>query len=420
MKAINRNRRQFLKYSGVGLAGLLGLSLKQAGAAAPYKVVVIGGGFAGATAAKYLKMWGGDSVDVTLVEPKSVYYSPILSNLVLNGQSSAKNLAFTYADLQRKYRVTHKAHRALTINSGANKTVLLENNETLAYDRLIVAPGIDFKYVNDYDINKVPHAWQGGEQVELLRSQIEAMNNGDTFVMTVPPTPYRCPPGPYERACVVAHWLNQHRPGAKVVVLDANPDIIVEKESFGSRFTQYGVEYHAGVQVTQVDDASKTVTVSGAPEATYAADVLNVIPAMRAGANALLDNAGLLSGDWAPVSAKTFESTEVAGIHVIGDAQGTGVPKAGHIGNAEAKVCAEAVLNLLHGFPVYASPKINSACYSPVSTSEATWLTATYEYSTVSDSWVAIAPSKAGGAPAVSHYQEMFGWTNNLFSDTFS
>ncbi len=420
MKSINRNRRQFIKYSGVGLASLLGLSLKQAGAAAPYKVVVIGGGFAGATAAKYLKMWGGDSVDVTLVEPKSVYYSPILSNLVLNGQSSAQNLAFTYADLQRKYRITHKAYRALTINSGANKTVVLENNETLAYDRLVVAPGIDLKYVNAYDINKVPHAWQGGEQVELLRSQIVAMNSGDTFVMTVPPVPYRCPPGPYERACVVAHWLNQNRPGAKVVVLDANPDIIVEKESFGSRFTQYGVEYHAGVQVTQVDDATKTVTVSGAPATAYEADVLNIIPAMRAGANVLLDNAGLLDGDWAPVSAKTFESSKVAGIHVIGDAQGTSVPKAGHIGNAEAKVCAEAVLNLLHGFPVYASPKINSACYSPVSTSEATWLTATYEYSTVSDSWVAITPSKAGGAPAVSHYQEMFGWTNNLFSDTFS
>ncbi len=416
----NMNRRNFMKYSGVSIATLWGLgSLNLAQAATPYHVVVMGGGFAGATAAKYLKLWGGSSVNVTLVEPKTTYHTPILSNLILNNKISPRKLEMTYATLTNKYKVVHKTNKISAID-GVAKRITLDDNSTLSYDRLIVAPGVAFKYVNDYDISLVPHAWQGGFEVESLRRQIQNMPSNGTFVMTIPPAPFRCPPGPYERACVVADWLNKNKPDTKVIVLDANPDIIVEKDSFGSRFTRYGVEYRSNVSVTAVDSNTKTITVSGAPQASYTANVLNVIPAHKAGANALLTATGLLSGDWAPVHAQTFESTLVSGIHVIGDAQATGVPKAGHIANSEAKVCAEAVLNSLHGEAIAALPKINSACYSPVSETEATWLTGTFSYDAAQNKWVKITSSLAAGAPSTRSYREMFGWTSNLFSDTFS
>ncbi len=414
------SRRHFIKWTSVGIASAWGLgSLSMARAAQPYKVVVMGGGFAGATAAKYLKLWGGASVEVTLVEPKTTYHTPILSNLILNDQISPAKLGMNYDTLTGQYKVIHKANKISRIDP-ATKRITLDDNSTLSYDRLIVAPGVDFKYTNDYDVNKVPHAWQGGAQVQDLRKQIENMPSNGHFVMTIPPAPFRCPPGPYERACVVADWLNKNKPNTKLIVLDANPDIVVEKDSFGARFSQYGVEYHSNVTVTAVNSDTKTVTVSGAPRASYTAEVLNVIPAHKAGASALLSATGLLSGDWAPVKARTFESTQVAGIHIIGDAQATGVPKAGHIANSEAKICAEAVLNSLHGKPNNSAQKINSACYSPVSATEATWLTGTYSYSASTKAWVKVKPSFAAGLPSTKHYREMFGWSSNLFSDTFA
>lgn len=417
-KNTNLSRRHFLKWTSASAVTLWGLGQsKLVLGATPHNVVVIGGGFAGATAAKYLKLWGGSSVNVTLVEPNSSYSSPILSNLVLNNNLTTANLTFSYATLTSKYQVVHKANTVTAID-GNNKVVTLNDNSTLAYDRLIVAPGIEFNPVNTYDTAKVPHAWKGGSQVDVLKGQLAQMPNGGTFVMTIPPAPYRCPPGPYERACVVADWLQRNKPASKVIVLDANADILVEKKSFGARFTQYGVTYIPSATVTNVNSDTKTVTVSGAPQASYNADVLNVIPPQKAGANTLLSNAGLLSGNWAPVDPKTFESTQVANIHVIGDAQGTGVPKAGHIGNSEAKVTAEAVLNLLHGLTTATAPKLNSACYSPVSINEATWLTGAFELQ--NGQMVLISQSSAEGAPSTRHYSEMFGWANNLLSDTFA
>ena len=427
------NRRTFLKWTGMGIGAAFAAPYAGiAQAAAPYEVVVIGGGFAGATAAKYLKLWGGSSVNVTLVEPKASYYSPILSNLVLNGNLQLSQLEISYSYLTSRYQVVHQQQSVVAID-GANKTVELADGTVLNYDRLVVAPGMSFKPLQDEQgrfidpndsASNVLHAWKGGQQVQDLRDALVNMPAGGTFVMTIPTGPYRCPPGPYERACVVADWLNRNKPGSKVIVLDANPDIIVEKDSFGARFDQYGVEYHANAQIQSVSLSALgvgRVTVSiGGDTQTFTGDVLNIIPAQRAGAYDLLNSAGLLSGDWAPVNAKTFESLQVAGIHVIGDTQGTGVPKAGHIANSEAKVCAEAVLNLLHGEPVYAAPKINSACYSPVSATEATWLTAGYAYDSANNAWVKISQSAGAGSPTTKHYYEMFGWAKNLFSDSFA
>ncbi len=217
---------------------------------------------------------------------------------------------------------------------------------------------MDFIKVNDYDgVTIVPHAWKAGEQTNLLKAQIDAMVDGDTFTMTIPAAPYRCPPGPYERACVVADYLkNTERSNCIVRVLDANANITVEADTFGAKFTEYGVEYNPSTTVTAVDDTTKTLTYTENGESkTLSSRVLNVIPNQKAAP--IIFTAGVNSGKWAPINPLSYESVLTSGIYIIGDSQGTGQPKAGHIGNSEAKVCADAILRTLNGVALYVSPK---------------------------------------------------------------
>ncbi len=415
------SRRNFLKSLGGATALASFPTILNAATPKGSRVIVIGGGFAGATAAKYLKHWSPD-LNVTLVEPNAEYRSPILSNLVLNGQKSLSDITFNYDILANKYGVNIVTEWVQGIDS-TGQMVELSSGNKLEYDRLIVAPGISFNPVEGLDFAKVPHAWQSGEQLVLLKQQLDAMPVGGTFVMTIPPTPYRCPPGPYERACIIADYLKTNKPGSKVVVLDANADIIVEKETFGHAFdvTYAGiVEYHKSVKLEAVDSDNRTA-ITDAGE--FKADVLNVIPVHSAG-NIILDTTGLANhptGRWANVSPLSYESTALPNIHVIGDSQGTGQPKAGHIANAEAKVCADAVIRLLAGGQPYAAPMTNSACYSPLSTNTASWLTGVFGYDAASDSMKVVAGS-GGASDGVSkeNHKDMFKWANSLFSDTFA
>lgn len=412
----NNSRRDFMKF--MGLSSLVALAPTVTNANTIPHIVVVGGGFSGATCAKYLKLWGGTSVDVTIIEPNATYVSPILSNLVLNGQKTTTNLSFTYNSHQSKYGI-NMIHSSVT---GVNKdaqNITLANGQTIQYERLVLAPGIDFIQSNNYDFTKIPHAWKAGEQTNLLKTQIDAMVDGDTFVMTVPKAPYRCPPGPYERACVVADYLKNTKSltNTKVVVLDANAKIIVEEDTFSTAFAEYGIEYRTNCDVTHVDDTTKTVTFleSGIPH-TLTSKVLNVIPNQKAAS--IIFTAGINSGNWAPVNVLSYESTLANKIHVIGDSQGTGQPKAGHIGNSEAKICADAILRSLNGLALYASPKTNSACYSPISSNEASWLSGVFRYDDETESMV--LANIDDGAPSTNNYSAMFNWTGNLFSDTFA
>lgn len=408
------SRRNFLKWASVATAA--GIYSTKASAVTVKNVVVIGGGFAGATAAKYLKLWGGSSVNVTLVEPNAQYASPILSNLILNGQKTESDLYFNYSTLTGR-GVTH-VQAVVTSYDSTNRFVNLSNGSTLSYDRLIVAPGIDFEFVNEYDVAKVPHAWKGGNQLTVLKNQLDALTNGENFVMTIPPAPFRCPPGPYERACVVADYLRNVRgfTGSSVIVLDANSDVLVEPEMFKAEFSRLGVDYRANQTVTAVNDSSPSVTTNSA---TVTAGVLNVIPPMKAGQ--LVANLGLnnsTDGKWAQVNPQTFESTAVSGVYVIGDAQAVSdLPKAGHIANSEAKVCVDAVLRSLSGITAYAQPVVNSACYSPTSTTTASWLTAIYRFN---GTQYVVAETGQSGTATTANYREMWGWVNNLFGDTFA
>ncbi|TNF44552.1 MAG: NAD(P)/FAD-dependent oxidoreductase [Epsilonproteobacteria bacterium] len=381
-------------------------------------IVVVGGGFSGATCAKYLKMWGGSSVEVTVIEANPTYVSPILSNLVLNGQKTISDLSFTYGDLSSKYAV-NMIHTTVDSVDKTNQTLALANGHSVKYDKLVLAAGMDFIKVSDYDVTKVTHAWKAGEQTELLKAQIDAMVDGDTFTLTIPPAPYRCPPGPYERACVVADYLKNIKgfSNCKVNVLDANAKITIEEETFSAKFAEYGITYTPSTTVTAVDDSSNTLTYTENDESkTLSSKVLNVIPKQKAAP--IVFTAGVNAGNWAPVNPLSYESTVMSGIYIIGDSQGTGQPKAGHMGNSEAKVCADAILRTLNGVTLYASPKTNSACYSPTSSTEASYITAVFKYDATQNKMV--IANKGSGAPDTRNYSQMFSWSGNLFSDTFS
>ena len=408
--------RNFMKF--LGESSLFAVTPGMAADTSTPHIVVVGGGFSGATCAKYLKMWAGSSVDVTIIEPNSTYVSPILSNLVLNGQKTISDLSFTYGDLSSKYGV-NLVHSTVDSVDKIDQSLMLANGSSLKYDKLVLAAGMDFIKVDDYDITKVPHAWKAGEQTEILKAQIDAMVDGDTFTMTIPAAPYRCPPGPYERACVVADYLKNVKgfSNCKVNVLDANANITVEADTFGAKFAEYGVEYTPSTTVTAVDDTTKTLTYTENGESkTISSTVLNVIPNQKAAP--IVFTAGVNSGNWAPINPLSYESVLASGIYIIGDSQATGQPKAGHIGNSEAKVCADAILRTLNGVALYASPKTNSACYSPVSTTEASWLSGVFKYD--ADTQSMVLSNMEAGAPTTGNYSQMFSWSGNLFSDTFS
>jgi len=414
-------------------------------------VVVVGGGMAGATAAKYLRLWGGTGVRVTLIEPNTAYTSNIMSNLVLSGGRVMTSLNFPYANLISKYGVTLKQAKVTGFtpaSNGGQVTVSLSDNTTLTCDRLIMAPGIQFDdsyglTAADYAGN-YPHAWQAGVQTSKLASLVAGMGSNDVFVMSIPAKPYRCPPGPYERACLVADYLKTHgKTGAKVIVLDENTAaagntnaapynaIQAEPHSFYTAFTQTHanvIEYHSGVTGISVtksaaNDGSGTVTYNGGT--TINAKVISLIPPHRAPSfmTSLLNN-----GRWAPVNVLSYESTVsgMTGIHIIGDASSTTQPKAGHIANQEAKVCVDAILRAFQGQQPDPEPVTNSACYSPITNTTASWLTAVFHYdgstSTMkqwSDGAFTGANIEAATVDA-KNFTRMNTWFNALMSDTFS
>lgn len=412
------NRRQFLQSLGLASAAVAFPSIVKAAGERPH-VVVIGGGFAGATAAKYLRHWS-TAVDVTLIEANANYNSCILSNLVLNQQLDLSRITFNYSTLAQRYGINVINDWVDGVDSQA-QSVFLRGGQQLSYDRLVIAPGVQFLPVDGLDSDKVPHAWKAGAQTTLLQQQLAAMPDGGTFALTVPAAPYRCPPGPYERACVVADYLQRNKPNAKVLILDANADIMAEADNFHHAYDvlyQGRVEYIPNAVLEGVDSERRIAFTS---LGEYRADVLNVIPNQSAGK--LVHDTGLanVGGNWAGVNPLSYESTAAANIHVIGDAQGTGQPKAGHIANAEAKVCADAILRLLNGLSPYGAPVTNSACYTPISSDTATWLTAVFAYDAASGTMKPVSGSSgAASAPSNRNYRRMFDWANNLFSDTFA
>lgn len=407
------------------------------------KVVVVGGGMAGATAAKYLRLWGGSGLEVTLVEPHSIYTSNIMSNLVLNGTRTLASLGYGYSDLTAKYGVNLRQASITSIDS-INKQVTLSDNSTLSYDRLVLAPGIEFMNSygltqDDYD-SRTPHAWQAGSQTDLLKNQLASMPMNGTFVMTIPKAPYRCPPGPYERACLVADFLKTYKgTSSKVIVLDENLSIQAERENFSYAFSTVHagvIDYRPGVTSIAINPVTKSVSYVdqlGSLQSLTSDVVSPIVPHRARGSSSgdWLANAGLnnsVDGKWCVVNVLSYESTSKPSIHIIGDASSCGLPKAGHVANQEAKICADAIVRLLAGQTVDPSPVANSACFSPITATTASWLTAVYQYDSIQQKMLpatnggvtAGATATEAGAITTGNYRQMNTWFNTLMSDSFA
>jgi sulfide dehydrogenase [flavocytochrome c] flavoprotein subunit len=401
------DRRSFLKLVGAGAGAVGAVSLPMIGQAAELmpksgkRVVVIGGGYGGTIAAKYIRMMD-KSIEVVMIERNDHFVSCPFSNLYLGGVITDMGaLTIKYDKLTANHGVKVVQAEVTSIDP-AGKSVTTSKG-TIAYDRLVVSPGIDFRLdeMKGYDaaaMEKMPHAWKAGPQTVLLRKQLVEMKDGGTVVMTVPLAPYRCPPGPYERASMIAHYLKKHKPKSKIVVLDANPDITSKGGLFkkGWKDNYEGIiDYRGAKKVTEVDAKAMAVMVEGLEEVK--GDVINVIPPQRAGQIAVA--AGLVGDDknWCPVNATTFESTKHAGIHVIGDASIAGaMPKSGYSANSEAKVCATNVVALMNGKETTELSGINT-CYSYITDKDAISVAAVY---TVKEGKIIAVPNSGGVSPA--------------------
>ena len=388
------------------------------------RVIVIGGGMAGTTVAKYLRLWG-DGIEVTLVERMPTYTSNIMSSLVLTGQRTMASLTYKYDTLRSKYGVTTVFGEVVAVDP-VNATVTLADKTVLKADRIVMAPGITFDTVPGLGTSdKMPHAWTAGPQTTLLASQLNTMRPGGVAVLTIPKTPYRCPPGPYERACLVADWLRVKKSGSKLIVLDANSDIVTEKDNFTNAFLGiHGnvIEYHNNAEVLSVDASTMTLYTNGG--GTFKGDVVNMIPRQRAGgliAATGLNNA--TEGRFAGVNVLSYASTTpgASKVHIIGDSSATTQPKAGHVANQEAKVCADALTRILAGGSPDSAPVTNSACFSTITTTQASWLHAMYQYDPVSGTMVAV-PAATGASVGwnTESFKDMGKWFGALMADTFA
>jgi sulfide dehydrogenase [flavocytochrome c] flavoprotein chain len=389
------------------------------------RVIVVGGGMAGATAAKYLRMWG-DAIDVMLVDRSATYTSCIMSSLVLTGQRQLSSLNYGYDTLRSRYGVRTVFDDVLAIDPVA-ASVRLASGSVLKADRIVLAPGIAFDDTPGLngpgaDPDAMPHAWKAGPQTTVLAGQLGAMPSGGVVVLTIPKAPYRCPPGPYERACLLADWIKRNKPRGKLIVLDANPDFVTEKDNFGSAF--FGlhgavIEYRTNVVIEHVDTVTRTLfTNTGAVRG----DVVNLIPTQRA--PDLLKATGLLndaSARFAKVNVLDYASTAAAKVHVIGDASATTQPKAGHVANQEAKVLADALARIFAGGQPDPAPVTNSACYSTITMSQASWLHALFQYDPPSGNMAAVAGATGASAGWDSdNFEQMQTWFKALMADTFA
>ncbi len=370
----NAGRRAFLTAS-LGLAGAATLSAcSMTGGtnptAAKARVVVVGGGFGGATAAKYIRQFD-PNIAVTMIDAQANHITCPFSNLVIAGDKTMADITQTFDALRTQHGVNVVQGMVVAIDGGARK-VTLADGQTFAYDRLVLSPGIDFKYeaiaglTPEVAATRMPHAWQAGAQTTLLRRQLEAMPDGGVFVMASPPNPFRCPPGPYERASLVASYFKKHKPKSKVLILDAKPAFSKQGLFQAGWKSEYPgmiewVSKDLGGEVTAVDPSTMTVIA----EERHQASVANIIPPQKAGKIAFV--AGLTDKTgWCPVDQKTYESTLIKDIHVIGDASIAGpLPKSGYSANSEAKVCAAAIVALVNGRTVPEPSWVNT-CYSLV------------------------------------------------------
>jgi NADPH-dependent 2,4-dienoyl-CoA reductase/sulfur reductase-like enzyme len=388
------------------------------------RIVVIGGGYAGATAAKYLRSWSNGSLDVIMVEPRTQFVSCPLSNLVLGGTKNINELTFGYDMLKSNHGIQWVSDEVVAIDT-SDRVVKMKRGE-LAYDRLIIAPGIDFMYEQLPVLQSeeaqlaVPHAWKAGVQTVNLRKQLESMKDGGVFVISIPKAPYRCPPGPYERVSQVAFYLKNHKPNSKIIVLDANAEIISKK----GLFTKVWAEMYAGMidyrpnsSVVDVDVVAKTVKTEFE---SVRADVLNVIPPQRAGKIAQIAGVANVDKRWCEVDFLTYESKIIPNVHLIGDSVSAALPKSAHMATSQARVCANAIVALMSNQLPDSAPVFANTCYSYVSDKMAMHVANVYRYDPNKKIMVSAEGGGVSEKPSELEGNYAQAWAKNIWSDVLT
>ncbi|NKX45738.1 NAD(P)/FAD-dependent oxidoreductase [Roseicyclus persicicus] len=417
------SRRTFMGTTAALTAALAAPMIARAQTTA--RVVVVGGGSGGATAARYIARDGAGAIDVTLIEPQRIYHTCYFGNLYLGGFFDYDDLGHGYTGLATTYGINVVHDWAVGVDRDA-QTVALASGASVPYDRLVLSPGIDFVdgSVPGWSVSAqgaMPHAYKGGTQVELLRSQIAAMPEGGTYAMIAPPNPYRCPPGPYERVSMVAHYLRENNPTAKILIVDPKDSFSKQalfedgwNRHYAGMITRIGPDM--GGATFEVDPAAMTVTIDGVVENV---DVCNVIPGQRAGQIAFA--AGITDGNWAPVSAYDMTSRVDPLITVLGDAAQQGaMPKSGFSANSQAKVAANAIVAALTNGRQFPARYANT-CWSLIDTDDGVKVGATYEASDEGIVSVDSFVSQVGETAEVraATYRESLDWYQAITTDMF-
>ena len=424
-------RRQFVQTLGAGsaVAGLGGLAGCASTGGSSAKVVVVGGGYGGATAAKYVRLFSDQGIDVTLVEPNAAFVSCPISNLVIQGSKTIADVTTPYDNLSKRHGV--KIVRDMVTSIDAEKrTVKLAAGGELPYDRLILSPGVDFMWDTLPGMGKaeakekVLHAWKAGAQTVALRKQLEAMPDGGVYALSIPLAPYRCPPGPYERACMVANYFKKAKPKSKVVIFDANDDITSKKGLFMKAWDEHYkgiIEYRPKHKVVDVDAATNTLKFEFNDD--FKAGVANVIPTQRAGEIAVKTGLATANARWCEVDFLTFESKAQKNIHVLGDAIqiAPGMPKSGHMANQHGKTCAAAVVSLLQGKEPPALPIYANTCYSFVTATDVVHVASVHRYDAAQKTMLTV-PGSGGLSSAASELEGAYAmaWARNIWADSLA
>jgi len=391
------------------------------------KVVVIGGGYGGATAAKYVRMLSDYKIDVVMIEPSGNFISCPISNLVLGGSKTMADITTPYDNMRKKHGVTVVKDMVSSIDA-SKKTVTLAGGATIGYDKLILSPGIDLMWNSIEGLQaanasgQILQAWKAGPETLALRKQLEAMPDGGTYALTIPLAPYRCPPGPYERASQVASYFKKAKPKSKVLILDANPDVT----SKGPLFKKFWADNYAGMleyrgahKAMAVD--AKTNTVKFEIQGDVRANVLNVLPDMSAGGIAVKSGLANANARWCNVNYLTFESTTAKDVHIIGDSVLAAplMPKSGHMANSQAKVAAAAVVAQLSGLEINPQPLLMNTCYSFVSDKMVVHVASVHQYVAAEKTFKTV-PGSGGVSAAPSELEGVYAWNwaQNIWADT--
>lgn len=426
------NRRSLLKAGAAGVAisataGLAGCATTQTSSAPVKKigrVIVVGGGYGGATAAKYINEWSGGAIEVYLIERERSFISCPISNLVLGGHQSMEFITHSYAKLREKGIIV--LNDEVTAIDPAKKKISLKKIADLDYDRLIVSPGIDFNFQAINGLNAeaqktVLHSWKAGPQTVALKAQLDAVPNGGVYVLSIPKAPYRCPPGPYERACQVAHlFKSKGNTRSKVVIMDANPDIQSKKGLFMKAWADLYpgmIEYNANMNVTELDLKGKRLLTETGD--AIKGDVLNVVPPHRAGDIAQKSGLITVNNLWCGVDWVTMESLVHKNIHVLGDATfpAPGMPKSGHMANQHGKAAAAAIVELMNGRSPIA-PMMANTCYSFVDNKNVVHVASVHAYDPKDKTMKPVAGS-GGVSNRASEMEGRYalGWARNIWAD---